>query len=226
MIEDTSKQPLTWRVTLSAHLPALLLVWAPCALIVLRSSAPAISVWFWCSLVALPAGALVRREVGWGLALLPATWIVASLGTSWLAPSLFSRSWAAAAACSALYALGFSLRTVFGAGKLLRGPSWSAAGLLWLLSGLLCALPSGAGRLAHPWPPATTAKLLDLSPQVWVFESAGFDWLRHPAVYERAGAADLGPDMRVPWRAPSAYLALGAALLLTLTVGRSRRIPE
>jgi hypothetical protein len=62
--------------------------------------------------------------------------------------------------------------------------------------------------------------LFDISPQVWVFEVAGFDWLRHPAVYEPAGAADLDPTLRTAWGFQGALAALAASLILALVTRR------
>lgn len=77
-------------------------------------------------------------------------------------------------------------------------PSMGAA--LFLVAVLLTALPGGAGRLSSgAFEPKTTAWMLDLSPASLVVESAGVDWIRHPAVYGPAGGDALGPDLRQPW---------------------------
>lgn len=70
----------------------------------------------------------------------------------------------------------------------------------WLIAaGLLAALPSAAG-IWHTTPgSAWLVATLDLSPVVWVCETAGFDWMRHSSVYEAAGAGDLGPHERLAW---------------------------
>jgi hypothetical protein len=55
-------------------------------------------------------------------------------------------------------------------------------------------------------------------------ECAGVDWLRHPAIYEPAGALDIDPGLRQPFRgklAGPALLLLGCALA-ALGVVRAR----
>jgi hypothetical protein len=207
--------PSSWR-----ELGPLLLAFLPAAALAVLSDAPALSIALWWSLACAPAGALAGglrpRAALWPLA----SWAGVAL---WLALSpneLLPRAPWAVAACASLFLVGAALGRAFGWSSL------AAAGLLWLVAGLLVALPSGAGALARPWPPELTAAFLDLSPQVWVFEVGGFDWLRHPAVYERAGAADLGPDLRVPWLPASSLWALGAGLLLLGTARlRGRATP-
>lgn len=171
------------------------------ALARLESPEADLSIWIWLALWAAPAGALAGAWSKGFWILLP--WLSA------LASAVFFRSvsadpWGGTLAISGLYWLGASLHGSSGAA------AWSrAAGLLFLV-GVLTAMPSLGGALARPLEPATTAFWLDLSPLVWVMESAGFDWMRHPSIYEIAGAADLGPDLRV------AYSGTGVPLVATL----------
>lgn len=91
---------------------------------------------------------------------------------------------------------------------------------------VLCALPVGAGLVDAPFPPAWTARLLDLAPSTWLVESAGVDWMRHPAVYEPAHAFDVGPELRSSFRGalagPLAVL-VGCALAFGAARARERR---
>ncbi len=199
-------------------LSALLLMWAVCPGLLVWSPAPLLSVWFWWSLTAAPVGALASRGPRWvALSLGSSCWLLA-ITSAWFSGVPFPRPMALAAACSALYLVGHCLGRLWPVRQ-----AWAVAGLLWIGAGLLTALPAGAGLLHQPWSPRVTAQLLDLSPQVWAFEAGGFDWLRHPAVYERAGTADLSPDLRVAWGAGSAYLGLAIAALLAFVVERFTR---
>jgi hypothetical protein len=66
--------------------------------------------------------------------------------------------------------------------------------------------------LEEPWPPEVASVLLDASPVAWASESAGIDWMRHPAVYDAAGTADIGPDLRTgkrSWLAAVVLLVVG-----------------
>ncbi len=68
-----------------------------------------------------------------------------------------------------------------------------------------------------PWPGSATAVLLDASPATLLAECASVDWLRHPAIYDAAGSADIDPRTRSPYRPPLAagiVLVLGCALAL------------
>jgi hypothetical protein len=126
----------------------------------------------------------------------PVLWTVLATPALWVLPSPLAG--ALAAAC--LHFLGAALGSL-GAGPARdRDPSaWAGAGGLMFVSGVLTALPSLGGALARPLAPGWTAALLDLSPVVWVTESSGLDWMRHPSVYELAGAGDIGPDLRLAW---------------------------
>ncbi|MFT4539359.1 MAG: hypothetical protein ACI835_001805 [Planctomycetota bacterium] len=92
---------------------------------------------------------------------------------------------------------------------------FAVAASTWLLALSLAYLPSFAGVLGSaPWSPACTARLLDLSPQVYVAERRGVDWLRDPRVYDAVGASSIGPDLRTPHRG---FLAGWALLVLGCT---------
>jgi|LWDU01.1.fsa_nt_gi hypothetical protein len=200
---------------------ALGLVWLPCLVLGWLSSAPALSVLFWWALCAAPTGALAACGHWRGAVLVPMLWGLVA-GVPWAdfaqQSAVFPRPWAGAAALLALYLVGFSLANLCGAMRPRRCLAVAAA--LWVVAGLLCALPSGAGLLARPFPAEALAVLFDISPQVWVFEVAGFDWLRHPAVYEPAGAADLDPTLRTAWGFQGALAALAASLILALVTRR------
>jgi len=178
----------------------------------------------WIAVVALPcglaSGALDLRL--WPFAAsVPALWMsaLALAGASsdrplatplWAAlcwSGIFLGGWGLGRACAA------SARTV-------------AAGLVLALA--LALLPSAGAFLGRPWPPAVAARLLDLSPVSVCMESAGVDWLRHPAVYEPAGALDIDPSLRHPWRGKLAgpVLFLLGCLLAWLSTSTSARFPR
>ena len=84
--------------------------------------------------------------------------------------------------------------------------------IMMLIAGALSLAPTLGGALERPWPPSVTARLLDASPVAWVAESAGIDWMRHPAVYDAAGTAHIGPDLRSgrrSWLAAVGLLVVG-----------------
>ncbi len=92
-----------------------------------------------------------------------------------------------------------------------------AAGAALLIVAALSLAPTLGGVLERPWPPLIAARLLDASPVAWVAESAGIDWMRHPAVYDAAGTADIGPDLRSgrrSWLAAVGLLVVGCAFSL------------
>ncbi len=102
------------------------------------------------------------------------------------------------------------------------------AALLALLALLLALLPTAGGVLAEPWPPTWAARLLELSPLTFVLERGGLDWMRHPWVYEPAGAASIGPDLRVAARgalAPGLCAVVGCALLVASWALRRKSSP-
>jgi hypothetical protein len=165
----------------------------------------------WIAIVALPCGlacgALNLRA--WPFAAsVPALWMIAlALAGASSERALATPVWAALC-WTGIFAGGWGLGRASGGGVRM-----AAAGLC--LSALLSVLPSSGAFLGRPWPPKVAARLLDLSPVSVCMESAGVDWLRHPAVYEPAGALDIDPGLRQPFRgklAGSALLLLGCAL--------------
>ncbi|MBK7644216.1 MAG: hypothetical protein IPJ19_14420 [Planctomycetes bacterium] len=165
----------------------------------------------WVAIVALPCGigcgALGLRA--WPFAAsVPALWMIAlALAGAASERTLGTPLWAALC-WTGIFAAGWGLGRASGSGARL-----AAAGLC--VATLLALLPSLGGFLGRPWPARAAARLLDLSPLSICMESAGVDWLRHPAVYEPAGALDIDPGLRQPWRgklAGPALLLLGCAL--------------
>jgi len=165
----------------------------------------------WIALVALPCGvacgALLLRP--WPFAAsVPALWMTAlALAGVSSERTLASPLWAAPC-WTGIFAAGWGL------GRWSRAGVRSVAAAL-CLSILLAVLPSAGAFLGRPWPPKIAARLLDLSPVSVCMEAAGVDWLRHPAVYEPAGALDIDPGLRQPFRgrlAGPALLLLGCAL--------------
>jgi len=82
------------------------------------------------------------------------------------------------------------------------GPAlcWGAVWTL-VLSGLAIGLPLGFGVPDLVWArdaPGLASRLLDLSPWTLVMESAGFDWMRDPRVYDPAGT-EWFSDTRRPY---------------------------
>jgi hypothetical protein len=165
----------------------------------------------WIAIVALPCGlgcgALGLRA--WPFAAsVPALWMIAlALAGATSERALATPVWAALG-WTGLFAAGWGIARASEAGVRL-----CAAGLC--LAVLLSVLPAAGAFLGQPWPPPVAARLLDLSPVSVCVESAGVDWLRHPAVYEPAGALDIDPGLRHPFRgglAGPALLLLGCAL--------------
>lgn len=165
----------------------------------------------WIALIALPCGlacgVLALRP--WPFAAsVPALWMIAlALAGAVSERALATPLWAALC-WSGLFAASWGLGRARASGP-------RAAATLACLSVVLAVLPSAGAFLGRPWPPPLAARLLDLSPLSVCMESAGVDWLRHPAVYEPAGALDIDPGLRQPFRgklAGPALLLLGCAL--------------
>lgn len=174
----------------------------------------------WIALAALPigVGAGAIRLRAWPLApVIPAVWMVVLTMVDAASPrDLPTPGWGALV-WTGLFAFGFAL-----------GRRWPARGaaiaaIAFGACALLAALPSGFWALEKPWPPALAARMLDLSPVTLLAECAGLDWLRHPAVYESAGTADIDPSLRSAYRGvlagPASFL-VGCA---TVAVVRGRR---
>lgn len=161
----------------------------------------------WLALVAAPLGcvsaACALAAWPW-TAMVPALWLVAlSLECAGASRVLPTPVWAGAA-WSGLFLAGWAL------GRLDRDAAPRRAASVTLLLLALAALPIGLGLCSGAFSPAITARLLDLAPTSWIVESAGVDWMRHPALYEPARTFDLGPELRAPFRGALA----GPALLL------------
>ena len=147
-----------------------------------------VSLLVWLALLAPAAGylcgALGVGLLPFGLAA-PGVWMVALVVLDGLSPGELPTPFWAALVWTGLFAGGA------GAGRLGRrfagDAGWAGAGLLLLGATLLTALPGRGGAADAPWPPAAARVLLDLSPATLVVESAGVDWMRHPAVYDPAG---------------------------------------
>jgi hypothetical protein len=144
----------------------------------------------WLSIYALPAGWLVRglgpRLVPFGIAA-PGAWMaVLALVDERSALDLPTPLWAALV-WSGAFAAGHGLAGLLGPASGTAARTWGGAGVLLLLGGLLAGLPGAGGAAARPWPPAAARRLLDLSPASVVIESAGVDWMRHPALYDPVG---------------------------------------
>ncbi|QDV07051.1 hypothetical protein Poly30_25700 [Planctomycetes bacterium Poly30] len=95
----------------------------------------------------------------------------------------------------------------------------------------------GLFQESPPWSPEVAARLLDFSPRAFTMEIAGFDWMRHPSVYESVGTDRISPTLRQPygiagseagsWRQVVAVLPLvvvGSTALAVRLFGR-RTVP-
>jgi hypothetical protein len=163
----------------------------------------------WLACVAAPIGALAggRRTIAFPhAAAIPGAWMILLALVDASAPRDLATPLPAGAAVAGLFLFGFAAGRAFAFERAL-----SIAGALLGLGALLVLLPLAGGWLAAPWPGPWSAILLDLSPATLLVECAGVDWLRHPAVYDAAGTADLDPARRGPF-APA--LAGGIALVL------------
>jgi len=161
------------------------------------SGADPVALLVWLALVSAAAGFFCGASTVRHLALAalpPAAWMGLVAVVDGFSPrDLPSPAWAALA-WAGLYAGGFGL------GRLNRGASIPGAAILFLLASLLAGLPILPGILGAPLPPPVTARLLDLSPATLLAECAGIDWMRHPAIYDAAGTADIDPSLRLPYR--------------------------
>ena len=195
-----------------------------------RSGADPVALLAWLSVWSAAGGFLcasggVRRLAF--AALPPAAWMGLAAVVDGASPrDLPSAAWAALA-WSGFFAGGFGL------GRASR-PDSAIAGsaVLFLLASLLAALPILPGRLGGPLSPRVEARLLDLSPATLVEECAGVDWMRHPAIYDAAGSADIDPSLRLPYRGrlagPIAFVVgcLVAAIGEGIARARAKRSPS
>ena len=169
----------------------------------------------WLALLAPAGGAWMGRWARSPQAWIPpVVWAVALLLIGGVPAPLL-----ASLAIAGLYAAGMGLGAWLSPER--------AAGAALLVTGALALAPTFGGALERPWPPTVTARLLDASPVAWAAESAGIDWMRHPAVYDAAGTADIGPNLRSgrrSWLAATALLVVGCLSSLLpqpRTTGRS-----
>jgi hypothetical protein len=172
----------------------------------------------WAALWAVPAGVLVARAGSRVAAPLALGAPLAAL----LVLRDFPRPLGALGAVLGLAALGVALGRATSAAA-----RWRVAGLALACAALLAGLPAGGGLAAGaPWSAPVTARLLDLSPVVLAEEAAGFDWLRHPAVYEPAGADAIGPDLRVARGMLAGWVLLVVGCALAGVACKLRGAPE
>jgi hypothetical protein len=173
-----------------------------------RSGSDPVALVAWISIWSAAGGFLcasggVRRLAF--VALPPAAWMVLVAGVDAASPrDLPSAAWAALA-WSGLFAGGFGVGRLAAPTSTPTSASTSDSGIagacvLFLIAALLAALPILPGRLGAPLSPPVEARLLDLSPATLVEECAGLDWMRHPAIYDAAGSADIDPSLRLPYR--------------------------
>ena len=188
-----------------------------------RSGPDPVALLAWLALWSAPAGfacGSFGARHGALSAIPPAAWMGLVAVVDGLSPrDLPSPAWAALA-WTGLYAAGH------GASRLAPRAGAAGVGALFLLGALLAALPILPGFLGQPWPPAVAARLLDFSPATLLAECAGLDWMRHPAIYAPAGAADIDPATRVAYRGalagPLAFVVGCALATLGEGIARAR----
>ena len=174
-----------------------------------------ITVLVWLSIWALPAGflcgALGLRLWPAGLAV-PGIWMGAVTLVDAASDVDLPRPIWAVCVFSGFFAAGFGCGAWAGPRRL-----WGGCASLLLLAAIATGLPHKGGLSDDTWSPEVAARLLDLSPSALVVESAGVDWMRHPAVYDPVGTSSIGPDLRTAWRgflAGPTVLLVGCALVL------------
>ena len=198
--------------------------WMPVSIVVISllgfvglatgSGIPSVAMLAWLAVFAPAGGAWMgrwaRAPQAWAPALCWALYLLLFGGI----PSPFQAS----VAILGLYAVGMGMGAWFSPER--------AAGVALLLACALSLAPTLGGALERPWPPTVTARLLDLSPVALAAESGGVDWMRHPAVYDAAGTADIGPELRSgkrSWLAATALLVLGCLCSLLARTRTSER---
>jgi hypothetical protein len=189
-----------------------------------RGSDP-VALLVWLSIWSLPAGVMLGSGASplWPVApVVPALWMaLVGLVAASSVRILPSPAWSALA-WSGLFAAGFAL------GRLFPAHGWRIAAACLVSAAGLDALSISGAWLASPLSPAWSARLLDLAPATLLAECAGLDWMRHPAIYEPAGALDIDPSLRVAWRGflagPIVFLVgCGAAFAADRIAARRRR---
>lgn len=174
--------------------------------------------WFALSAPAVGFLAGAQRLALWPLGLVPpAVWMVllglldATSPVGLATPAYAGMVW------TGLYAAGY------GVGR--RGLGAPFAGAAWLVVVALglTLLPTLELDLPAWW----IARAVDLSPVTLLMESAGVDWMRHPAIYDRAG--DLPPTVRVPYRgilAGPLVLLVGCSIAILSALRRRDLTPR
>jgi len=172
----------------------------------------------WLGIWSAPIGAGSARLAGVAAASIPLAWCA----LLWIsaAGALPAPHWAALVVLG-LYAAGWGIGQ-FGS----HAHAGCPLACLVVTLGLFLA-PRGFGVSdGAVLPAATRARLLDASPVAWVVESAGVDWMRQPATYERAGSSGIGPDLRTAYRGSLAaplVLLVGCVVALAGRRLRARR---
>ncbi len=194
-----------------------------------RSRADPVALLAWISIWSAAGGFLCAsggvRRVAF-VALPPAAWMGLAAVVGGMSPRVLPSAPWAALAWTGLFAGGFGLGRIAQASSGIGG-----AAVLFLVASLLAGLPILPGRLGAPLAPAVEARLLDLSPATLVEECAGVDWMRHPAIYDAAGSADIDPSLRRPYRGrlagPIAFVVgcLVAAIGEGIARARAKRSP-
>ncbi len=180
----------------------------------------------WLALVAAAAGYLLGA-LGVGLLpygiVAPGVWMVVLVGLDGVAERDLPTPLWAALGWTGLFAVGVALGRV--GRRVLPGSTWSGAGALLLAAALTTGLAGRGGLGDRPWPPEAARRLLDLSPATLLVESAGVDWMRHPAVYDAAGTDRFE---RAPYRGSLAgpLTFVVGCLLFALVAACDRRSSE
>lgn len=195
-----------------------------------RSGADPVAFLAWISVWSAAGGYLCAsggvRQVAL-IAIPPGAWMVLAAVVGGLSQRILPSTPWAALAWSGLFAGGFGLGRIS-----TRASGIAGAAVLFLLASLLAALPILPGHLGAPLAPRIEARLLNLSPATLVEECAGIDWMRHPAIYDAAGSADIDPSLRLPYRGrlagPIAFVVgcLLAAIGEGVARARAKRPPN
>ncbi len=203
--------------------PILSLVWPVAAAVLPLLASTAWKDWlWWAALVAPWAGALCATNPR------PLYRVLGSL--SWCAAWWFvgrelplAQLLGGLGALLGLLSLGWFLGTWFGG---FGGAQSRAGGAWWALALAIFATGIPAGFWLYtdpPWSPEVAARLLDLSPAALLFESAGADFLRLPAIYGPVGADSMDPNLRLAWGNLAGWGVCVLGLLLSMAAHAWRR---
>jgi hypothetical protein len=192
----------------------------------LASGADAATYLAWLAIVAPSAGCLAAALgvglVPYGLAV-PGAWLLVLAAFDATSRAPLATPFFGGLVVAGLFAAGAALGRLARQRAAPRGAAargWAGAGWLLLVAALAAGLPGRGGAAGAPLAPALASVLLDLSPATLALESAGLDWMRDPAVYDRAGTDRF---QRAPYRGalagPVTLLVgcLAAALAALLT---------